>query len=347
MTSTSRLQYFDVIKGIAIFLVVMGHVITMCIRDIDQSFLFKIIGQIHMPLFFFISGYFTYKSVDNHTFKTPDFKQKFIQLILPVLVTGSLWVLYFPHSGLQSPLQPGLAGFWTDLWKNGYWFTLCLFQILAIYALTGYILRKTKNIFIQIAATTLIWIAIGAFTILIPQVYNNILGVSWIYNYYPIFMFGVFAKKHQTTFEQMTTSNRFMTINLAIAALTGYYLCYSWEFPYINSILSVLLKILFQISIATIALNCVKSWEQYNPNKIFHIFAHLGQKSLSIYLLHYFFLFPLTFLQEPMREIALGFTPLITISAIVAAIIISITLIADYIISRSKLFSMLLIGNTK
>ena len=51
----------DLLKGIAIFMVVMGHVLTMCIRGIDSAALFKIIGEVHMPLFFFISGYLGFR----------------------------------------------------------------------------------------------------------------------------------------------------------------------------------------------------------------------------------------------------------------------------------------------
>ena len=54
-----RIEYFDVLKGIAIFMVVMGHVITYGVCQIDGSLVFRIIGSVHMPLFFFISGYFT------------------------------------------------------------------------------------------------------------------------------------------------------------------------------------------------------------------------------------------------------------------------------------------------
>ncbi|MGM9851956.1 MAG: acyltransferase family protein [Muribaculaceae bacterium] len=52
-----RLHHFDMLKGIAIAMVVMGHVLTMCIRDIDSAVAFKIISKTHMPVFFFISGY--------------------------------------------------------------------------------------------------------------------------------------------------------------------------------------------------------------------------------------------------------------------------------------------------
>ena len=66
-----RIEYFDLLKGIAIFMVVMGHALTMCVRLLDSSFLFKLIGQVHMPVFFFISGYLTYKANADKQFITP------------------------------------------------------------------------------------------------------------------------------------------------------------------------------------------------------------------------------------------------------------------------------------
>lgn len=41
-----RMHYMDLLKGIAIFMVVMGHVLTICIRDIDAATIFKIIGEV-------------------------------------------------------------------------------------------------------------------------------------------------------------------------------------------------------------------------------------------------------------------------------------------------------------
>ena len=32
-----RLQYFDMLKGIAIFMVVMGHVLTFCVREKENA----------------------------------------------------------------------------------------------------------------------------------------------------------------------------------------------------------------------------------------------------------------------------------------------------------------------
>ncbi len=46
----SRLQYIDVLKGIAIILVLIGH------RSVNE-YVTVFIYMFHMPLFFFISGY--------------------------------------------------------------------------------------------------------------------------------------------------------------------------------------------------------------------------------------------------------------------------------------------------
>lgn len=47
---TTRIQYIDVCKGIGIIGVILGHLVTY------DSYIFKLIFAVHMPLFFFCSG---------------------------------------------------------------------------------------------------------------------------------------------------------------------------------------------------------------------------------------------------------------------------------------------------
>ena len=49
MEIQERKKYIDILKGIGIFYVILGHVT-------HTSFLFRYIYSFHMPLFFFISG---------------------------------------------------------------------------------------------------------------------------------------------------------------------------------------------------------------------------------------------------------------------------------------------------
>lgn len=50
-----RLEYIDTLRGFAIFLVVLGHVLEHA--GLKDGFLFHLIYSFHMPLFICISGF--------------------------------------------------------------------------------------------------------------------------------------------------------------------------------------------------------------------------------------------------------------------------------------------------
>lgn len=159
-TTKKRVAAFDVLKGIAIYLVVMGHVLTMCIRDIDSAVLFKLVGQIHMPIFFFISGYFTYKLTGNGDFAMPNLRKRFWQLIIPFLAVSALWMWYFPHSRLQSPLSQSWPQLLTTYWKDGYWFTLALFEVVLVYAGISRLMAAARRLWMQVAIPAAAYLAL-------------------------------------------------------------------------------------------------------------------------------------------------------------------------------------------
>lgn len=51
-----RILYFDWIKGLAIILVVMGHLYTFS-ETTSGNLINKLIGSFHMPLFMYVSGF--------------------------------------------------------------------------------------------------------------------------------------------------------------------------------------------------------------------------------------------------------------------------------------------------
>ena len=58
-------QNIDILKGVAIFLVVFGHCIQYCSQgyfDFFENKVFIFIYTFHMPLFMLISGYLFYNS---------------------------------------------------------------------------------------------------------------------------------------------------------------------------------------------------------------------------------------------------------------------------------------------
>ncbi len=347
-----RLLQFDVIKGIAIFMVVMGHVLTMCIRDIDQAFSFKLIGETHMPLFFFITGYFTYKTAKDGAlgFVTPNLWSRFRQLIIPMLAVGGLWMLYFPHSGLQSPMCVDLDSVLHDVWKVGYWFPLVLFEIIAIYAVLALLLRHIKG-FVALACTMIL--ACVAVDAVVEEVcsadLNNMLSLPLVAQFLPAVLMGALVRRYNEGFKRLISNSWCTLAAILIGGVALYVKVYSWEFdcmislPYMKyAVVSV-----WHLCIAIVAFAVVVPWCERSadrPTRAIGLWSLLGRESLGIYLLHYFLLFPLPMLQEPFRAMGLGFVPTLTVAAAIAAAIVTMTLGLISIIRISKPLSTLLMG---
>lgn len=81
-----RQNYIDVMRGIGILLVMLGHSIATITEPTN-----KLILSFHMPLFFFISGMLFY----NKELKKPGrfFYAKFRRLIVPQIVMGVITVV--------------------------------------------------------------------------------------------------------------------------------------------------------------------------------------------------------------------------------------------------------------
>ncbi len=350
--SNNRLQYFDILKGWAIFFVVMGHVLTMCIRDIDSCFAFKLISEIHMPIFFFISGYFSYKATEGKI-KLPNIRKRFIQLIIPAVIVGSLWIWYFPHSGLKSPIVSTFDAFYFNSWKNGYWFTFCLFEIIILFALVGIFTNLIKSKYSFITTSLIFEIVLIALTKhILSENIVSLLSLDLTTLFFPIFIIGVAAKKYTHAFNYVINSNYIYTLSLILFGILLYFVAYFWEFTFIPESNLFKLRILLHIPLIIIAINIVKLYENKHSvstsitpsHKLYRTWSYLGRESLSIYLLHYFFLFPISPLKPIMGTMGLGITPALFISAIIASVIIVITLGVNVIISKSNILALLILG---
>lgn len=69
----NRNEIIDIVKGIAILLVVYGHIIQILYIGAGKSFfednIEKVICSFHMPLFALVSGYLFYISYKRRTIK--------------------------------------------------------------------------------------------------------------------------------------------------------------------------------------------------------------------------------------------------------------------------------------
>lgn len=347
MIEKQRVDSFDILKGIAIYLVVMGHVLTMCIREIDSAITFKIIGEIHMPIFFFISGYFSFKLKGNQWI-APNLVKRFKQLIIPFFVVSFLWITYFPYSKLQSPLSDNIPDMLCSYWKDGYWFTLTLFELILVYAGMRYVFNKVHGAIAEIFISVLVYVALICLELNFSHEDANFdpLGIGLMTRFFPIFMFGVFAHKYNSRFIALAQNSIVGVLAILLGGFAWYYSVYTWEFEVQSLYMMRLAQPILHISLMLLVFNIVSRLQNDSEHKsaLRKSLVYLGKNSLGVYLLHYFFLFPLTPLQEPLRQIGLAFLPTTLVAAFFAFFIVGAALLANYFIEKNKILSFLLIG---
>lgn len=129
----SRNNIVDIIRGVAMLLVVLGHTMSGTVSKFSDSLLFQAIWTLQMPLFILISGYVTRYSrqlVDS------DGLWKFIKKrTLAYLLPWGVWTIVV--RGLIFG-QSNMLNIKNLLWHmdNGYWFLVTIWTISMIYGIS-------------------------------------------------------------------------------------------------------------------------------------------------------------------------------------------------------------------
>lgn len=144
-----RIEYFDQMKGIAILLVVFGHIMQFSL-GIPKSSLVDMLGLFHMPVFFFTSGYFTYRGALSHKEMAKRCINRTRTLFIPYFIFVCIWAIYAKQDVLNLFAIGG----------DRYWFLNALFVVSVIYMLYGLLLEKVTNKYLY---TLLLFLPIAGF----------------------------------------------------------------------------------------------------------------------------------------------------------------------------------------
>jgi fucose 4-O-acetylase-like acetyltransferase len=265
-----RLIYVDQIKGIAILLVIMGHLIQFNGLGTDNA-VFEFIYSFHMPLFFIISGYIGFKTVNIHSVKSYGsfLKKKFISLVIPLLFWSLIVSKFF---FAESWYVISIDDLTDTLLHPGLWFLQYLFIILAFYGLFHWIsftCNKRQGfipdlilllIFILLFCAGIFFINKNLFTLLL---------------YPSFFFFGVFVSKYKNIESLIMKTPVFECCLLLFMVLV----CH-WTFA--GDMLDDLYKVIISISFFIVIMNvCLRiRWNQFVSNQI----VIFGQYSLCLYI---------------------------------------------------------------
>lgn len=183
---------FDIMKGIAILLVVLGHSVpdqasTSGITSYPLYLMRTIIYSFHMPVFFFVSGYFMHIPLKKGFQKFVN--DKSIRFMVPYFTIG---LLYFPFKLALSKFANQQINP-QDIWKifiginpdGELWFLYCLFFISILIGL----LVKRVNLVLLIVS-----FIIGIFSEIINIF--SIPMVSEILYFQFFYILGLYIKKY-------------------------------------------------------------------------------------------------------------------------------------------------------
>ena len=277
----TRITWIDLVRGVAIVLVVLGHIITngqssgilqenlwLKVHDIVYSF--------HMPLFFFISGYLAKYVKEEFKTNTKRFLRKEICLIIPYVVFSFLYltskVLFagscaVVHSTSLSEL------FYIGIKPIGeYWFLYALI----VFNIVGYmidvinIISKGKEFRFLLLIIWIIGIAYS-FTRILGDI--SLSGLSRCLPYLHYYIAGNIVKEFRLIHEKIL--NEWVSLGLGlISVILLYYKLFRGLSNNEMTIFTAYIIISFIISVFA-QCEC-KSME------------YIGSNTMPIYLLHVF-----------------------------------------------------------
>ena len=311
-TISTRINRFDNLKGLAITLVVIGHLICLT-NDPELNFIRNFIFLIHLPIFFFVSGYFS-KIDESQPFNS------FKRLMIPFFIFCIIYWLFQKYILLDNPktlfVYPGY----------GLWFLISLF-------LMKMMLPIINRFRYPLVASFVFAIAIGFIDC-------NFFGISRTFVYLPIFLVGFYYNQYVFKFQQKYDSaysllcKRKAVLVLVALTILALIICaetftinlISLKYAYhgFNSFEIISRAIVIGIGIlSTLILNQLMTNREISLTQV-------GKNSMVVYIFHLFMVKILKSILKPYYAYHPGMTLL---AAVALSLIIVFILSRDFISS--------------
>lgn len=344
MIKESRNEMVDVLKGVAMLLVVLGHTMTNCTVRAQSGFLFRIIWTLQMPLFILISGYVTRysKVVCSSNELLAILKKRTIAYLLPLIVWSVLvrGLIFGQSRFLNIPYM---------LWHmdSGYWFLFSLWTMVVVFfvaqwgaEVTGKKLSALRRWLLQ---SVYYVICMSILTIIGLSQGFSFLCIKLTLYYMPFYYVGHTYGKLQDSIARWK-NGKVVTYTVTVATITWVALLAHFDFfsmpdEGVNIIFRALASLLGCIAVCGLLAQISKEestvftrWGQY-----------IGVHSLEIYLVHYLFLNLLPVEIKPLAVSLLG-ALIITVNYIATLLL---TILVVWIVNKNKGLQLLLWGKYK
>lgn len=343
---TNRNKTIDIAKGLAIYLVVLGH---LQLQDVNTTII--LIAASHMPIFFFISGLFFEKSFQKYTTKEY-ILNKTKTLLVPYLVWS---MVAFVVNAVLSVTQGGDAAAITSeaysvfIQARSVWFLIVLY----ITCISAYIIRTIScgKKFLFLLLELVFWLCllyIGRVEVL------SLYKFVWLLPYYVL---GCALSYNDWLFRKLFSVNKIRPIFkglLAIIIMCAYivvtigmyrqdlfsefYVKYDLVFQHIGYYVSDYL-----VGIVGIAGILLVSLVLSDCKSLAQMISLMGNYSLDIYVIHMFFVkIALIVIEHFGTNSMISSQAMLVIWSLMIAVVI--TGVVHFILRNNKLYRLSLGG---
>ncbi len=314
---TGYIREMQIARGIGILLVTLGHS-----EPVAQAFPFfwDIIYSFHMPLFFFLSGFFSLRLVSRPWLQ--EILPRTARLYLPYFVISlSYGLIKFFIPALKRPVIPQelLSQIVFYPFENPALFLWFLYILLLMKMLSPLFRGRGPLLFLPIFTITACW-------------YGSIelFGISSLLKHLLYYNCGLLLAGQHTVFFSWLRNR-----NLRLAVILLFPLLYSFSTKSNNGPLPVataLAGIWLVLSFSFLGL----------PERISGWLEYCGKLSLEIYLLQYYFIFPVL-----VALTHIGIEPRLIVLFTFTAGLCGPILTSRLILEKSKILALVLSGRTK
>lgn len=220
-----RLTYIDILRGFAIILVCMGHLLNSA--GPDNVRFSRFIYTFHMPLFMAISG-FVAAYMTDFSYQELAWKErlanegrfiwkKFVHLMVPYMA----WpCLVYPFFFKTYHAFADYASIFNHLFivNDSLWFLLCLFNLFVIFAFykLAHSCCKRDSVWINLLILGVMFgVLKGAFDL------SHWVPLRSVISYFIPFFMGVFMGQYPTFYRYLSENERVYTLGLLTIPLIG------------------------------------------------------------------------------------------------------------------------------
>lgn len=329
-----RIGYIDAMRGFTMILVVYSHICRYCLGDWtmgfnDVFFLFR------LPCFFFISGWL-FGPEDRPMGQT--IRHKFMVQIVPTVIFLLLLApppLFFSRLGTT---------------KGGYWFTFALFEFFLLSLFSTKYLKRWSGVFalsISVVAYCydVFYNSLPPSSFLLPL--SSFLGflsfATW--RYYLFFYIGTWVKGHFGQFQRWIDKPTVIVIvivGFVLFALNPRSENVALEFVIfaVGGILGMTMIFVLFRWLGTHHL----SHTSYLFSLTSHLLKYIGQRTLDIYLLHYFVLPRFLLFYAPQLRAYNSRWLEFLVAMLLALVVVAICLFVSYVVRLNPFLGHYLFG---